>query len=42
MLAHRLALSFLLAAPSVAGHTQVIGATGISSGVSFARNENYL
>jgi hypothetical protein len=42
MLVHRLALSFLLAAPLVAGHTQVIGATGISTGVSFARNENYL
>jgi hypothetical protein len=42
MLAHRLALSFLLAAPLVTGHTQVIGATGISTGVSFARNENYL
>jgi hypothetical protein len=39
MLVHRLALSFLLLAPLVAGHTQVIGARGINDGVSFAHNE---
>ena len=37
---HLALLSFLLLAPLVAGHTQIVGARGISTGVSFEYNEN--